>query len=146
MEAIFYETKKKIIKERFAELKARRKREEKITLNKTTSNLFRHRQQSGVRLDMSLFNQAIVISPHERTISVEGMMTYEDLVKKTLHHGYMPAVVPQLKTITIGGAVSGGGIESSSFRGGFVHETIQEMEILTGRGDIETCSRNENSN
>ena len=44
------------------------------------------------------------------------MCTYERLVEATLRHGLMPLVVPQLKTITLGGAVTGLGIESSSFR------------------------------
>jgi FAD/FMN-containing dehydrogenase len=48
----------------------------------------------------------------------------------------MPAVVPQLKTITLGGAVSGIGIESSSFRYGLVHETVLSMEVLTGSGEV----------
>ncbi len=56
----------------------------------------------------------------------------------------MPTVVPQLKTITVGGAVSGVGIESSSFRYGFVHETVLEMEILLGDGRIVVCSPAEN--
>ena len=46
------------------------------------------------------------------------MTTYEDLVDATLPHGLMPLVVPQLKTITLGGAVTGLGIESTSFRNG----------------------------
>ena len=46
----------------------------------------------------------------------------------------MPLVVPQLKTITLGGAVAGLGIESSSFRNGLPHESVLEMEILTGDG------------
>ena len=36
----------------------------------------------------------------------------------------MPAVVPQLKSITLGGAVAGVGIEATSFRYGLVHDTI----------------------
>jgi len=43
-----------------------------------------------------------------------------------LAHGYAPPVVPELKTITIGGAATGIGIESSSFRRGFVHEAVLE--------------------
>ena len=42
----------------------------------------------------------------------------------------MPAVVPQLKTITLGGAVAGVGIEATSFRHGLVHETVLEIEVL----------------
>jgi len=48
----------------------------------------------------------------------------------------MPLVVPQLKTITLGGAVTGLGIESSSFRNGCPHESVLEMEILTGDGRV----------
>ena len=72
------------------------------------------------------------------------MTTYESLVDETIRYGLLPAVVPQLKTITAGGAVSGLGIESSSFRYGLVHETVEEMEILTGDGSLMTCSRSKN--
>jgi FAD/FMN-containing dehydrogenase len=48
----------------------------------------------------------------------------------------MPLVVPQLKTITLGGAVAGLGIESTSFRSGLPHESVLEAEILTGTGSV----------
>jgi FAD/FMN-containing dehydrogenase len=50
----------------------------------------------------------------------------------------MPLVVPQLRTITLGGAVTGLGIESTSFRHGLPHESVSEMDILTGTGDVLT--------
>ena len=78
------------------------------------------------------------------TADVEGMITYEALADATLEYGLLPAVVPQLKTITIGGAVSGLGIESSSFKYGLVHETVDSMEILTGNGNIVSCSASRN--
>ena len=61
------------------------------------------------------------------------MTTYDELVARTLAHGVMPAVVPQLKTITLGGAVAGVGIEASSFSYGLVHDTLLELEVLLGR-------------
>jgi FAD/FMN-containing dehydrogenase len=67
------------------------------------------------------------------------MCTYEHLVDATLPHGLMPMVVPQLRTITLGGAVTGLGIESSSFRNGLPHESVIEMDILTGDGEIVTA-------
>lgn len=69
-----------------------------------------------------------------------GMCTYEDLVAATLPHGLSPLVVPQLKTITLGGAVTGLGIESASFRNGLPHESVLDMDILTGSGEIITTS------
>ncbi|MEX1081105.1 MAG: FAD-binding protein, partial [Halofilum sp. (in: g-proteobacteria)] len=67
------------------------------------------------------------------------MTPYHVLVDACLEHGVMPAVVPELRSITIGGAVSGVGIESSSFRYGLVHATMQEAEVLTGDGSIVTA-------
>ena len=52
----------------------------------------------------------------------------------------MPYVVPQLRTITLGGAVTGLGIESTSFRRGLPHESVIEMDILTGAGEIVTAT------
>ena len=60
------------------------------------------------------------------------MCTYETLVAATLPYGLMPLVVPQLKTITLGGAVTGLGIESTSFRNGLPHESVLEIDVLTG--------------
>ncbi len=67
------------------------------------------------------------------------MTTYEHLVDAVLPLGLMPLVVPELKTITIGGAVTGLGIESSSFRNGMPHESVIEMDILTGAGEVVTA-------
>jgi FAD/FMN-containing dehydrogenase len=53
----------------------------------------------------------------------------------------MPTVVPQLKSITIGGAIAGIGIESSSFKCGFVHETVQELEILLPDGRVVVATK-----
>jgi len=49
-------------------------------------------------------------------------------------------VVPQLKTITIGGAAAGVGIEATSFRHGLVHETLLEFEVLLPGGEIVLCT------
>lgn len=68
------------------------------------------------------------------------MCTYENLVDATLAHNLTPFVVPQLKTITLGGAVTGLGIESASFRNGLPHESVLEMDILTGAGEVVTAT------
>jgi FAD/FMN-containing dehydrogenase len=108
-----------------------------VRLAKRTSNLFRFRAgDSKAGLDVSEFGRVLNVDAQQRTADVQGMTTYEDLVAATLPHGLMPYVVPQLKTITIGGAVTGLGIESTSFRHGLPHESVIEMEILTGDGRI----------
>ncbi len=112
-----------------------------VRLNKRTSNLFRDRAPGPIhRLDVSGFDGVIGLDIHHRWVEAEGMTTYKHLVEATLADGVMPSVVPQLQSITAGGAVSGVGIESTSFRQGLVHEGILAMDVLTGDGEIVTCT------
>lgn len=112
-----------------------------VRLAKRTSNLFRPRAQAtSPGLDVSGFDGVIEVDARNRWADVQGMTTYEHLVDALLPYGLMPLVVPELKTITLGGAVTGLGIESSSFRNGMPHESVLEMDILTGGGEVVTAS------
>lgn len=111
-----------------------------VRLAKHTSNLFRPRTTTTAPgLDVSGLDGVIALDPTARTADVQGMCTYEDLVDATLPYGLIPKVVPQLRTITLGGAVSGLGIESTSFRSGLPHESVLEMDVFTGAGEVVTC-------
>jgi FAD/FMN-containing dehydrogenase len=139
---IGYESKREKL---IQELAATRAEGAAVALGKPTSNLFRRRDQRGAKkIDVRHFNHVLEVDPERMIADVEGMTTYEALVDETLEQGLLPRVVPELKTITVGGAVSGLGIESSSFRFGLVHETVQEMEILLGNGRMVVCSGREN--
>ncbi len=112
-----------------------------LRLDKPTSNLFRDRKQGDRQgLDVRDFNSVIAVDTSHGWVEVEGMTTYAALTDACLEHAVMPSVVPQLKSITIGGAVAGIGIESSSFKYGLVHETVDEMEILLGDGSTVVCA------
>jgi FAD/FMN-containing dehydrogenase len=117
-----------------------------VRLAKPTSNLFRARTKRDARgLDTSGLTGVLSVDYDTCTADVAGMCTYEDLVATTLPYGLSPLVVPQLKTITLGGAVSGLGIESASFRNGLPHESVLEMDILTGAGELLTASRDQHA-
>lgn len=117
---------------------------EPVRLAKPTSNLFRPRAGGAAGLDVSGLDGVIALG--EDTVSgdpmadVQGMCSYETLVDTLLPHGLMPLVVPQLRTITLGGAVTGLGIESTSFRSGLPHESVLEMDVLTGSGEQVTAT------
>ncbi len=112
---------------------------EPVRLAKPTTNLFRTRSATTAPgLDVSGLTGVIEVDVEGRVAEVQGMCTYEDLVDATLPHGLIPYVVPQLRTITLGGAVTGLGIESTSFRNGLPHESVLEMDVLTGSGEILT--------
>ncbi|MBQ1026097.1 FAD-binding oxidoreductase [Micromonospora sp. C95] len=110
-----------------------------VRLAKRTSNLFRPRSAPASGLDVSGLGGVLGVDPVARTADVQGMCTYERLVAATLPHGLMPFVVPQLRTITLGGAVTGLGIESTSFRNGLPHESVTELDVLTGAGEVVTA-------
>ncbi|AKT52730.1 FAD-linked oxidase [Arsenicicoccus sp. oral taxon 190] len=110
-----------------------------VRLAKRTSNLFRPRGRAAHGLDVSGLTGVLEVDPDARTAEVQGMCTYEHLVAATAAHDLMPLVVPQLRTITLGGAVSGLGIESTSFRNGLPHESVLELDVLTGSGEVATA-------
>ncbi|HEV7209150.1 MAG TPA: FAD-binding oxidoreductase [Mycobacteriales bacterium] len=113
-----------------------------VRLAKRTSNLFRQRSAAGgPGLDVRAFDGVLSVDPAARTADVQAMTTYEHLIAATLPYGLIPLVVPQLKTITIGGAVTGLGIESTSFRNGLPHESVLAAEVLTGDGRVLVATR-----
>jgi len=112
----------------------------RVRLGKKTSNLFRFGDRDAQRLDTSALTGVIDVDLAARTAQVQGMTTYETLAAATLARGVMPLVVPQLKTITLGGAVTGLGIESTSFRHGLPHESVRAMDVLLADGDVVTAT------
>lgn len=117
-----------------------------VRLKKSTSNLFRPREAAErTELDVTELNHVIEVDADAGFAEVEGMTTYAELVDATLPHGLAPAIVPELKSITIGGAVTGVGIESGGFRYGLVHDTVEEIDVLVADGRVLTCSRSERS-
>ncbi|MFO1292884.1 MAG: FAD-binding oxidoreductase [Rubrivivax sp.] len=111
-----------------------------LGLRKRTSNLFRDRRAARPRVDLHGFDEVIALDAMGGTVDAEGMTTYERLADATLAAGCMPQVVPQLRSITLGGALAGVGIEASSFRHGLVHETVDAFDVLTGDGRIVHCA------
>ena len=87
-------------------------------------------------VDISDLDAIIAIDPVARTCVAEPGVTFVALLVATMRHGLVPLVVPELKTITIGGAVAGCSLESMSFECGGFHDTCLEYEIVTARGEV----------
>jgi FAD/FMN-containing dehydrogenase len=133
---------------RYSAKKARLEKEWKdepgqLRLAKSTiSNLFRYadRDPAARRVSLASFNGVINVDTEGLTLEAEGLCTYETAVAHTLAHGLMPLVAPELKHITIGGAIVGIGIESTCFENGFVHDGLIEADVLLPGGKIVTCT------
>jgi len=107
----------------------------------TISNLFRYEPRGAAARRISLrdFNNVLEIDAKAQTAEVEGLTTYETVVRACLAKGFLPLVAPELKHITVGGATVGIGIESTCFRYGFVHDGLIEADVLLPSGEIVTA-------
>jgi FAD/FMN-containing dehydrogenase len=107
----------------------------------TISNLFRYEPRGAAARRISLrdFNHVLSLDAVARTVEVEGLTTYETVVRHCLAQGFLPLVAPELKHITVGGATVGIGIESTCFRYGFVHDGLVEADVLLPGGKIVTA-------
>jgi len=104
------------------------------------------KKHTDEKVDLLDFDEIIEIDPDRRICIAEPGVPFCELVDRTLPLGLVPIVVPELKTITIGGAVAGCSIESMSYIYGGFHDTCLEYEIITAKGDVLTCTpENEHS-
>ena len=92
------------------------------------------------KIDISDLTQIIEIDPTTRTCVAESGAMFEDVVAATLRYGLVPIVVPELSTITLGGAITGCSIESMSFEYGGFHDTCIEYEVITSTGATLVCT------
>src|SRR4051795_6361626 len=98
------------------------------------------RKYTDERIDVSALDAILDIDPGRAICVAEPGVTFVDLVAATLRHGLVPTVVPELKTITVGGAVAGCSVESMSFVHGGFHDTCLEYEVITARGEVMICT------
>ena len=104
------------------------------------------RKHDDEKLDICDFDEILQIDAEHGICVAEPGATFAKVVAATMKHGLVPLVVPELKTITIGGAVAGCSIESMSYRFGGFHDSCLEYEVVTAKGDVLTCTPdNENS-
>lgn len=97
------------------------------------------------KIYLGRLDQILEIDPETKTCVAESGVTFSELVKATLVHNLVPYTVPELKTITIGGAVSGCSVESMSYKYGGFHDSCLEYEIITAKGEVLTCSAQQKS-
>ena len=103
------------------------------------------KRYSDEKIDVSDLDNILQINAITQTCTAEPGVTFVDLVKATMRYNLVPIVVPELKTITIGGAVAGCSIESMSYKYGGFHDACLEYEVITAKGDVLICTpENEN--
>lgn len=96
------------------------------------------------KINIGALTEILEIDTQTQTATAESGVTFYDLARAALHRGLMPYTVPELKTITVGGAVSGCSIESLSYRHGGFHDSCLEYEVIDGDGNVVSLSPAQN--
>ena len=87
----------------------------------------------------------LAISETDMTVTVEPAVTIGFLNIVLVNSGFTLPIVPELDTLTIGGLIMGGGIESTSHKYGLFHKLSVEYEIVTADGECVIATEEENS-
>ncbi|CAI0450408.1 unnamed protein product [Linum tenue] len=109
--------------------------------------------RNGVVLNMrSLSNSAgnagsnnVVVSPDRTFADVSGGALWIEVLNETLKLGVAPVTWTDLLYLTVGGALSNAGIGGQTFRFGPQIANVHELDVVTGKGEIVTCSANKSS-
>lgn len=98
--------------------------------------------QGGLVIDMRSLNKIHSIGPS--TADVDAGVTWKTLVNASVPLGFTPPALTGYIDLTLGGTLSVGGVSATNTRGAQV-DTVRELEVVTGAGDIERCSPHCNS-
>mgnify|MGYP000364082030 CR=1 FL=1 len=95
----------------------------------------------GLVIDMSTLNEIHSILP--TGADVDAGVKWNDLLTTSVPLGLTPPVLTGYLGLSIGGTLSVGGISSTNERGAQV-DHVQELEVVTGEGQLKRCSRHHN--
>lgn len=118
-----------------------------LEYSRRNSNTTRNKnyKKEATTLNFGQFNEIMGIDLKKQTVLAEPRVTMKALLDFTLSYGWIPAIVPEFKGITVGGAIMGGAAESTSHQWGCFHNACLSYELIDGNGELIKASRDENS-
>ncbi|KAL3922660.1 MAG: hypothetical protein SGILL_002085 [Bacillariaceae sp.] len=87
-------------------------------------------------IDLSSYKQ--IRLEHKNLVVCGAKVTMEALVRFTLQHKMIPKVVAEFRNITVGGAISGAALESTSHLYGEMMDIVAWVKARKGNGDVVT--------
>ncbi|HEY9421007.1 MAG TPA: FAD-binding protein [Thermoanaerobaculia bacterium] len=98
----------------------------------------------GLLLDTTTMNTIHEIDEAGEIATVDCGVLWRDLVTATLEKGMVPRVLTNNLGVQISGTLSMAGLGVASFRYGAQVDNAMELQVVTGTGEIVTCSRENN--
>ncbi|KAI4300825.1 hypothetical protein L6164_034159 [Bauhinia variegata] len=78
-------------------------------------------------------------------VDVSGGELWINILHETLKYGLAPKSWTDYLYLTVGGTLSNAGISGQAFRHGPQINNIYQLQVVTGKGEVLTCSENQNS-
>jgi cytokinin dehydrogenase len=100
---------------------------------------------NGLILDMKSLNQVVILDTAQETVVVEGGILWGDLVNVLMPRSLVPPVLTNNLNVTVAGTLSVAGLGVASHRYGTQADQCLELEVVTGKGELMTCSSLQNS-
>lgn len=94
--------------------------------------------EAGVVIDMSPLSAIHEISGD--SVLVDAGLRWSDLLRQTIPLGFAPPTLTDYIDLSIGGTLSVGGVGAQAFREGPQASNVLELQVVTGRGKLVTCS------
>lgn len=98
--------------------------------------------EAGIVVDSSSLNAVRVVN--STTIAAQAGAFWNDVTRTSLAVGLTPPAMGNTMFLPVGGILSAGGISNSSHLHGAVVDTVQSLDVVTGAGDLVTCSPTHN--
>lgn len=109
------------------------------------SHMMRQRNYPAPPAAEKELNHILNIDVQKGEVLVEPRVTQEQLVQALLPLGWIPPVVAEFRKITVGGAIMGGSLESSSHRWGQFNDPLLSYELYLSDRTRINASPEENS-
>ncbi|KAL5098263.1 hypothetical protein RYX36_002590 [Vicia faba] len=78
-------------------------------------------------------------------VDVGGEQLWIDVLYETLEYGVAPVSWTDYLYLTVGGTLSNAGISGQTFRYGPQISNVHQLDVVTGKGEFVTCSKQKNS-
>ncbi|THU61143.1 hypothetical protein C4D60_Mb07t20170 [Musa balbisiana] len=78
-------------------------------------------------------------------VDAGGEQLWIDVLHETLKHGLAPRSWTDYLYLTVGGTLSNAGVSGQAFRHGPQISNVYELDVITGKGEMITCSHENNS-
>ena len=99
--------------------------------------------EGGIVIDSTALNR--VRFSGRDSIDAQPGALWGDVAVATLAQGLIPPVMVDAMMLSVGGTLSVGGIGETSYRFGAQVDNVLELDVVTGRGEMLTCSPRRNS-